>query len=91
MPIRTRQPGQRSMFAVGIDRRASGHPNHLVDAAARRTHLHSEFAVGGTGVQAEAAVNALIEVELRGSQIGLLRYDGKVGHGLEGCLGRTVA
>jgi len=33
--------------------------NHLVDAPARRIHLHAQLPIGGASVQAEATVDAL--------------------------------
>ena len=40
-----------------------GHLHHLVDAAARRIHLQAQLAIGGAGVQAQAAVDAAVQVE----------------------------
>ena len=65
---------ESDMFAVGIaDGRTVGHLHHLIDAAARRIHLQAEFAIGGAGVQTQAAVYAAVQVELPGSQTGLFR------------------
>ena len=62
------------VLAVGIaDGRAVGHLDHLVDAAARRIHLQAELTIGGAGVQTQAAMHAAVQVELPGSQIGLVR------------------
>ena len=47
------------------DGRAIGHLHHLINAAARRIHLDVQFAIGGARVQAQAAVDALVEIGLR--------------------------
>ena len=57
-----------------------GHLDHLVDAAARRIHLQPQFAVRGAGVQAQAAVDAAVQVELRGAGCSF-RDDDTVCHG----------
>jgi len=40
---------------------------HLIDAAARRIHFDSQFAISGARIQAQAAVYAFIQIRLRGS------------------------
>ena len=62
------------VLTVGLaDSRAVGHLDHLIDAAARRIHLEAEFAIGGAGVQTQAAMHAAVQVELPRSQIGIFR------------------
>ena len=40
------------------------HLHHLVDAAARRIHLHAQLAIRGAVVQAQTAVDAAVEIRL---------------------------
>ena len=62
------------VLAVGIaDGGSVGYLDHLVDAAARRIHFDAELAIGGAGVQTQAAMHAAVQIELPGSQIGLFR------------------
>ncbi len=53
------------VFPIGVaDRLPFGYLHHLVNAAARRIHLDAQFPVRRAGVQAQAAVNALIQIGL---------------------------
>ena len=76
--------GQAQVDVLDVGRRdgrAVGHLHHLVDAAARRIHLEAQLAIGRAGVQAKAAVDAAVEIELPRSQVVLFRYGDRVGHG----------
>ena len=56
---------QIDMFAVGVaDRLPFGDLHHLIDAPARRVHFNAQFAVGGAGVQTQAAMHAAVEIGL---------------------------
>ena len=53
------------VFPIGIaDGLSLGDLNHLIDAPARRIHFDAEFAIGGTGVEAETAMHAAVEILL---------------------------
>ena len=53
------------------DRCARRHLFHLENPSARGIHFDVQLAIGGTGVQAQAAVDALVEIGLaRGVGIG---------------------
>ena len=53
------------VFLIGVsDGSAVLHLNHLIDAASRRIHFQVQFAVGGASVQAQAAVDALVQILL---------------------------
>ena len=53
------------MFAIRIvDRLAGGDARHLIDTAARGIHFDAQIAIGGAGVQAQAAVDAAVEIDL---------------------------
>src|SRR5439155_19838185 len=69
------------------DRHSIRYLHHLVNAAARRIHLHAQLAISGAGVQTEAAMDAAIEIGL----LRAIRYESKVCHGLTGVAGRTSA
>ena len=57
-----------------------GDLHHLVDAAARRIHLHAQLAICRAGVQAETAMNATVQVEGLGLVGGMFKYGCRVCH-----------
>ena len=63
---------------VGPGRRAAlADLHHLVDPPPGRIHLHAQFAVGGTRVEAESAVDALAEVGFLGKVQRLRDWRGR--------------
>ncbi len=49
----------------GSNGRSCSYRIHLVNTAARRIHFETEIAVSRTRVQAQAAMNALVQIFLR--------------------------
>ena len=73
---------QIDVFDVGrADGRARGDLGHLVDASARRIHLQAQLAIGGAGVQAQATMDAAVQIGLLGPIVRDLRYDCRAVHG----------
>ena len=85
--------GQTKLDVLDVGRadgRAVGDLRHLIDPAARRIHFNAQFAIGGTGVQTQAAVDAAVEVdELR--FVRNFRYGHKACHDSAGRGDRTSA
>ena len=65
---------QADVRDVGIPQRhgAARYLDHLVDAPARRVHLDAQLAVRGTGVQAQPAMNAAVQIDGRRRGRGVL-------------------
>ena len=61
---------QVEVLDVGIrDRRAVGHLPHLENPSARRIHLYMQFPISRARVQAQAAVDALVEIGPQGGVV----------------------